>query len=51
MVMGIYKMLYRSSPHAAKLFELYMKDEIKVCPKETLKMLVGSGRYCRNDIF
>ena len=50
MVTGRYRMVYRSSPHAARLFQLCMKDQTKVCLKETLKMMSGSGRYCRNDI-
>lgn len=50
-VVDTHRMVYRSSPHAARLFQLYMKDDIKVCLKETLKLLAGSGRYCRNYIF
>lgn len=51
MVAGVYRMVYRSSLHAVKLFQLYKKDETKACLKETLKILVDFGRYSRNDRF
>lgn len=40
-----------ASLHTARLFQLYMKDEIKACPMETLKALAGSGRHCSDEIF